>query len=413
MSESVEPDSSESLRPEPVFRLGGLWWFIFASLGLYFPYYSLYLRENAGLSPSEVGMIVATVPLMGILAQPLWGRLGDRTGSRSRILALVALGASVGHVCLAWPTTFTGYLVATASVAFFGSALAPMAVSTSLAHLHAPAERKYGRVRVMGTLAFAVSVGTLPLWIHDVAPFRDSVADASTPGLSWVFPLAGLYLLIAAGLALSLPRHSDSGAKAVSGDWRLLFQNAAFGRLLLLTLLAYFLLQGPTVLFPLLIRAHGGGLEVISQMWLLMILLEIPLVFWVGSTMDRIGPRGVVAIGLLSAAVRWGVSGFSEDLTWVYAAQILHGVTVWGIVIGIPLYADRIMPERLRSTGQSLLAMVGISLGSILSNLTTGALTEHLGPKAPAQLTSVALILLLVLLPFLLKRSDLENHSTL
>ena len=410
MSAGPDPDPTENLPPEPVFRLGGLWWFIFASLGLYFPYYSLYLRENAGLSASEVGMIVATVPLMGILAQPLWGRLGDRTASRSRILALVAFGASVGHVCLAWPTTFTGYLIATSSVAFFGSALAPMAVSTSLAQLHPPAERRYGRVRTMGTLAFAVSVGTLPFWIQDVAPFRASAPEASTPALGWIFPPAGFYLLVAGVLALALPRHSDSASKAVSGDWRLLFQGTAFARLLLLTLLAYFLLQGPTVLFPLLVRAHGGGLEVISQMWLLMILLEIPLVFWVGSTMDRIGPRGVIAIGLVSAVVRWGVSGFSENLTWVYAAQILHGVTVWGIVIGIPLYADRIMPERLRSTGQSLLAMVGISLGSILSNLTTGILTEHLGPKAPAQLTSVALLGLLALLPFLLKRSDTESH---
>ena len=35
-----------------------------------------------GQQTELVGMIVATVPLMGILAQPLWGRLGDRTGSR-------------------------------------------------------------------------------------------------------------------------------------------------------------------------------------------------------------------------------------------------------------------------------------------------------------------------------------------
>ena len=55
MSAGSDPDPTENLPPEPVFRLGGLWWFIFASLGLYFPYYSLYLRENAGLSASEVG----------------------------------------------------------------------------------------------------------------------------------------------------------------------------------------------------------------------------------------------------------------------------------------------------------------------------------------------------------------------
>ncbi|MEE3326073.1 MAG: MFS transporter [Myxococcota bacterium] len=394
---------------EPVLRLAALWWFIFSGLGLYFPYYSLYLRENIGLSASQVGLIVATVPLMGMLAQPLWGRLGDRTGARSRILALIALGASLGYLCLAWPTGFSGYLAATACLAFFGSALGPMAVSTSLANLDAPAEKTYGRVRAMGTLGFAVSVGTLPFWIHSVPAFRASAPGASSPALGWIFLLAAFYLLAAAAFALALPRRSGFSVRAVPGDWRLLFRGSAFGRLLILTLLAYFLLQGPTVLFPLLIRAHGGGLEVISQMWLIMILLEIPLVFWVGTTMERIGPRGVIAIGLIAASVRWGISGFSDNLTWVYAAQILHGVTVWGIVVGIPLYADRIMPERLRSTGQSLLAMVGVSLGSILSNVTTGALSEYLGPKAPAQLASLALIVLLVVLPLLLKRTDIKT----
>ena len=410
MSTEVNPPFHQNSHGrEPVLNLAALWWFVFSGLGLFFPFGSLYLRENIGLTASQVGMVVATVPLMGMLSQPFWGRLGDRSGARSRVLGLVALGAGLGYALLAWPTSFYGYLAATAFFAFFGPALAPMGVSTTLASLDEPNERKYGRIRVMGTLGFAASVGTLPFWIDLIPPFRTAAPGASTPGLGWIFPAAAFYLFIAAVLALKLPRHSRVDIRADRGDWRLLFRGSDFIRLLILTLLAYFLLQGPTVLFPLLVRAHGGGLEAISQMWLIMIGLEIPLVFWVGKTMERIGPRGVIAIGLAAASVRWGISGFSDNLDWVYAAQALHGVTVWGIVIGIPLYADRIMPARLRSTGQSLLAMAGISLGSILSNLTTGALSEYIGPKAPAQFASVALLLLLILLPLLLKRSSHHN----
>lgn len=407
MSAAVNPSFPRSNQGrEPVFKLAALWWFVFSGLGLFFPFYSLYLRENIGLTASQVGMIVATVPLVGMFSQPIWGGLSDRTGARSRILGLVALGSGLGYALLAWPTSFNGYLAATAFFAFFAPALSPMGVSTTLASLDPPAERKYGRIRVMGTLGFAVSVGTLPLWIESIPPFRTAAQGASTPGLGWIFPAAAFYLFIATILALKLPRHSRVDVRADRGDWRLLFRESDFIRILILTLLAYFLLQGPTVLFPLLVRAHGGGLEAISQMWLIMLILEIPLVFWVGKTMERIGPRGVIAIGLAAASVRWGISGFSDNLGWVYAAQALHGVTVWGIVVGIPLYADRIMPARLRSTGQSLLAMAGISLGSILSNLVTGGLSEYIGPKAPAQFASVALLFLLALLPLLLKRSD-------
>ncbi|MEE9185938.1 MAG: MFS transporter, partial [Candidatus Binatia bacterium] len=63
-----------------------LFWFIYmGALGIFFPYYSLYLRENAGLSGSQVGLVLAIIPLVGIVAQPFWGQVADRTGERSRV----------------------------------------------------------------------------------------------------------------------------------------------------------------------------------------------------------------------------------------------------------------------------------------------------------------------------------------
>ena len=46
------------------------WFFYFAGQGIFFPYYPLYLRENAGLSGTQVGIVLAMLPLMGIFAQP-------------------------------------------------------------------------------------------------------------------------------------------------------------------------------------------------------------------------------------------------------------------------------------------------------------------------------------------------------
>ena len=73
--------------------LGLFWFFYFAGLGIFFPYYSLYLRENAGLTGTELGIVLAVVPLIGSTAQVVWGRLADRTGARTRVLAIVTLGS--------------------------------------------------------------------------------------------------------------------------------------------------------------------------------------------------------------------------------------------------------------------------------------------------------------------------------
>ena len=71
-----------------------VWFFCLGGLGIFFPYFSLYLYENAGLSGSEVGVILAIIPLMGIVAQPLWVQVADRTGSRSQVLAWLGIGAA-------------------------------------------------------------------------------------------------------------------------------------------------------------------------------------------------------------------------------------------------------------------------------------------------------------------------------
>jgi hypothetical protein len=46
--------------------------------------------------------------------------------------------------------------------------------------------------------------------------------------------------------------------------------------------------------------------------------------------------------------------------------------------------------------------MIGISLGSILSNLTAGWLIEAVGPMAPARIAGIASVALLLALPLLL-----------
>jgi len=100
--------------------------------------------------------------------------------------------------------------------------------------------------------------------------------------------------------------------------------------------------------------------------------------------------------------VRWTACGLISDLSILYPFQILHGVVVAGLVIGGPLYVEAIVPERLRSTGQGVLAMVGVSLGSVVSHLGSGYLLEHVGPRAPYLVGGIGSLVLAALVPWLL-----------
>jgi PPP family 3-phenylpropionic acid transporter len=392
-----------------------VWLFALGGLGLFFPFFSMYLDENVGLTGSEIGGVMAMIPAIGIFAQPLWGVVADRSGLRARMLAVLCLGAGACYMLLFAADGFGAILAGTALLALFAAAIVPSAVAVTLALTAGGGPHGFGRVRVWGTIGFLLLVATFPRALR-LLGFEDgafgSAAGASEPGLGLLLPITGA-LTIAAGLAaLRLPRTTALSLQAAEGDWLTLLRHPPYIRVLAFAMLGYFFLQGPMGMFALYVRAHGGSAESVSAMWILMLLVEIPLIALSGQTLARVGARGLLAIGVLAGGVRWIVCGFTSDLQWVYLVSLLHGVTVTGLVIGAPLYVEAVVPERLRATGQGILAMVGVSIGGISSNLGTGWLIEHVGPDAPYVVGGFGALALVALLPLLLPHPhELEPES--
>lgn len=168
-------------------------------------------------------------------------------------------------------------------------------------------------------------------------------------------------------------------------------------RLLVVVFFAHSLIQGPINLFPLLVDARGGDASSIRELWIFMLLLEIPLIGFSGPTLRRLGARWLLVIGLVAEGVRWSVVAWCGDLEIVRWAQLLHGVGVAGILIGGPLYAELAAPERLRATGQGLVGTVGFGLGAIVSIAGGGWLFEHVAPAAPSAVSGVGALVLALL----------------
>src|SRR4029450_9492981 len=97
------------------------------ALGIFFPFYSLYLRENIGLAGWQVGALLAVPPLVALAAPPAWGGLAHRAGSRARVLGLLALGAAAGYASLALGSGFASLLALTSVLSCFSTPVAPTA----------------------------------------------------------------------------------------------------------------------------------------------------------------------------------------------------------------------------------------------------------------------------------------------
>ncbi len=378
------------------------WFLWFGGLGILFPYYSLYLKENGGLTAPQVGLVMASLPLVGILAQPLWGQVADRSGRRARLLALVALGAAACCGVLGQLRGFGPILLGTAALAVFFTSVVPMATATTLAGLGARGIEGFGAVRVLGTVGFLAAVVAFPWILKRLEPSDSVPGEVAHPGLGAMFWIVAA-LWLAAALAASRVREEGAIAlRAPRRDWRRLLAHGPVVRLVLVVFAANACIQGPIGLFPLFLSARGGDASTVGRMWFLMLLPEIALIAASGSILRRFGPRWLLTLGLASEGVRWTVSALAPSLAWVYAVQVLHGFGVTGVLVGVPLYLERAVPERLRSTGQAMVAMAGVGAGAMVSNAAVGWLLARLGADLPYLAAGLGALALAVLLRLVL-----------
>lgn len=357
-------------------RLGSLWFVLMAAFGCYYPYYSLYLTQVLGLSATQVGTVIAMQPLAGIFAQPLWGHLADRTGSRRKALALAIAGFALGAYGISQATTYPQVLLATAAFATCSTSLLSMSTAVSLAALPS-GTHGFGRVRMFGTLGYLAAVVAFPwLAIH-------LAGHAGPERLYFIFALTALLAVPAVFLVLRLPPVPSLGLRASPGDLRQLLGHRPLRRIVVFAFFSNLVMQGPINLFPVLLSERGGGVEDLRLAWILMLLLEIPLVAFAGATLQKLGPRGLLAMGILGEGVRWTATAFVPSLAGTIGLQVLHGLSAMGVLIGVPLYLELCVPARLRSTGQTLVAAVGLGLGSVASSALGGFLFDRIGSFAP------------------------------
>ncbi|WP_279357749.1 MFS transporter [Methylobacterium indicum] len=346
---------------------------LYAGYGLTTPFLPALLSER-GLSPTEVGLVLAAGTAIRLAAGPLAGGIADRLRAGRGVLAACGLLAGSSALLYLAGHGLSGLLLASLAHAAATAPLAPLA--DALALPAAAASRfAYGTVRGAGSAAFIA--GTLAA--GQVTGFV---------GLS-ALPVAGAaaFVLLAAA-TLALPAgptrvEAPSAGRPGLAELRVLLHAPAFRRLVAVAALVIASHAVHEAFAVIRWREAGLSPGTASLLWAEAVAAEVLVFLVVGPRLlARLGPAGALALAAGAGALRWSVAALTVALPALAAIQALHGLTFALLHLAAMQVLARTVPPALAATAQTLYGTLGLGLATTLATLAAGPLWARLGPGA-------------------------------
>lgn len=378
--------------PVPYWRLSGWYFFYFAFVGCFLPYFSLYL-SSLGLDAWRISIVMAMMPLMRLVSPTFWGVLADRLG-RKVVLVRNALALSA--------TVFAGFLLTDnfywliaimLVMSFFWSASLPLVEALTLGHLRHMAER-YGRIRLWGSVGFIVAVQGVGVAL-DLLP---------TTAILWIsLGLLGGASVVAALIPESEPIALDQIAGSLRGG---LMQPAVIA-----LLLAGFMMSvahAPLYTFySIHLVAHGYGKTAIGGLWSLGVLAEILVFAFMPRLLGLASLRIILLLCFALAALRFlFISWLVSFPLAVLFAQLLHGASFGAHHAASITALNRWFPPRQQGTVQSLFGSISYGAGGVMGGILSGYGWDSYGAAATYSGAALAALIGLLLIWFGMRNID-------
>ena len=341
----------------------------FAYIGFFNPFLPLWL-QSLGLSLGTISVMVSLQSATRLYAPYLWGWLGDHTGRTEWLLRVAASGAMLTSLGLwfSWPvTTLTVLLIVMFTLT---GAMMPMSEAALVKRLSEDGgfdARRYGRVRLWGSVGFLLTVtvagagferdgmGTFAYWTSGIL--------AMVAAVCWLIPSA------------HTPRSADS-AGGLRGIWRIPHLRWLYAQV-------FFHVLSHTamyVFFSLYLDSLGYRKSTIGLMWAISVVAEIIWFFmqsrWMsqartGTWLVAVSAVSVLRFALLSGAAQWP--------SVLAATQLLHALTFAAHHTLCMALITRACPPAWRGRAQALYTTIGYGLAAVLAGALGGLVAQHWG----------------------------------
>ena len=378
----------------PYWRLSAYYFAYFAFLGVFSPYFGLYLQSRA-FSAWDIGLLMSQMQLMRLFGPYLWGALADRLGKRLFVIRLTSVGTLVAFSAFFWIKRFDAYMAAMAILAFFWSASLPLVEALTFDHLRENAAR-YSRVRLWGSVGFIAAVLASGALL-DFLPL-DAVL--------W-FTVASLLAIVVSAMAVpdaaAHQSHEDSAPVAA------ILALPSVRALLAAGLCMQAAHGAMNIFYSIYIAGLGYSKSVVGGLFSLGVVAEIAMFFFMSRVMRRYSLRRILIASFAVAVGRFLLIGWFATLPVLIFAQTLHSLTFGAFHAASIAAINHWFRGSARARGQALYSSLAFGAGGLLGGLASGWSWDHLGGGMAFTLSSLFALIGLVLVVKWVTMSEAEE----
>jgi PPP family 3-phenylpropionic acid transporter len=340
---------------------------IFLSVGVHLPYFPVYLAA-VGLTPDEIGIVLAVPMAARVVTLAVMGQLADRLGSLPRAILAYAVASLAIFGLVAVSSGVVALLVVSLAFTAVWTTQLPIADAAAMAVVRA-GRASYGRMRLCGSAAFVAA----------------SLAAGAVLG---VLPATAVWPMMMATLALTVVAAgvmvgSARGGRAERPAERPRFADAVLAiRPALPLVLACALVQGSHAMIygfgSLAFEARGFSGAEIGLLWGIGVIGEVILFALPHRWTSRPSASLLAVVAALAAIVRWVTIAAEPGFGVLVAAQGLHALSFAATHLALVRRVSETSSPARAGAVQSLAASV-IALVMASATALSGPLYMALG----------------------------------
>ncbi len=363
----------------PYWRLSGFYFFHFAVLGAFVPYWSLYL-QSLSFSALQIGILMSLLLVTRIFAPTAWGWLADHTGRRVMVVQFAALGGFVSFIGFFFGQSFAWIFLTMLLMSFCWSAALPLIEAVTLSHLGDKTDR-YGNIRSWGSVGFILAV-------VGIGYLLDSVEII---WLLWAVASLKLGILV---FSRSIPETEVIGYSVDQDSIRQVCQRPEVLAFLLSSLLMVFAHGVYYTFYSIYLVEHGYDKGFVGWLWAIGVICEIGVFFLMPRLMQRFSLKMILAFSFACAVLRFLMIGWGvEWVAIILFAQVLHAITYGAHHVAAIMVVHHFFHGRHQAKGQTIYTSVAYGLGGTLGAVLSGYTWDGLGAEITFTISAVSALL--------------------